>query len=106
MERAELAAVVPVEMGWSDVGSWAAIYDLLEKDSLGNAQLGTGERLDVGSHDTLVHSTARRLVATIGLDDLIIVDTDDALLILKRDRAQEVGKLVERLRAAGRDSLL
>lgn len=106
MERAEHVAVVPAEMGWSDVGSWAAIYDVLEKDSEGNVQVGAGERLDVGSRNTLVHSTVNRMVATVGVEDLVIVDTGDALLILKRDCAQDVGKLVERLRAEGRTALL
>ncbi|MHB1319745.1 MAG: mannose-1-phosphate guanylyltransferase [Anaerolineae bacterium] len=106
MEHARHVAVVPAEMGWSDVGSWAAIYDVLDKDSEGNVQVGSGERLDIGSHNTLVHSTLNRMVATVGVDDLVIVDTGDALLILKREHAQDVGRLVERLRAEGRAALL
>jgi mannose-1-phosphate guanylyltransferase len=106
MEHAERVAVVPADMGWSDVGTWAAIYDVLEKDSEGNAHVGVAERLDVGSRNTLVHSAVNRMIATVGVEDLVIVDTGDALLIVKRDHAQDVGKLVERLRAEGRQSLL
>ncbi len=106
MEHAERVAVVPAEMGWSDVGSWAAIYDVSEKDVDGNVQIGAGERLQIDTRNTLVHSSPGRMVATVGVDDLVIVDTGDALLVLHRDRAQDVGKLVERLRSEGRDSLL
>ena len=105
MEHADNVAVVPVEMGWSDVGSWAAIYDVLDKDELGNAQIG-GTALSVGSRNNLVHSTAGRAIATVGVENLVIVDTGDALLVLHRDHAQDVGKLVETLRQLGRDDIL
>jgi mannose-1-phosphate guanylyltransferase len=106
MEHAARVAVVPADMGWSDVGTWAAIYDVLDKDGEGNVHVGVAERLDIGSRNTLVHSAVNRVIATVGVEDLVIVDTGDALLILKRDHAQDVGKLVDRLRAESRQSLL
>ncbi len=106
MEHAQGVAVVPAEMGWSDVGSWAALYDVLEKDSQGNALVGIGEWIALDSRGTLVHSSVSRLIATVGVDNLVVVDTGDALLILQRDHAQDVGSLVEQLRAEGRHTLL
>ncbi len=106
MEQARHVAVVPAEMGWSDVGSWAAIYDVLAKDAQGNIAAGVGEHVAIGTSNTLVHGQSGRLIATIGVEGLVIVDTGDALLVMDRARAQEVGALVERLRAEGRDALL
>jgi mannose-1-phosphate guanylyltransferase len=106
MEHAADVAVVPAEMGWSDVGSWAAIYDVLDKDDDGNVRSGSAEHLAIGSRNTLVHSSGGRVIATVGVEDLIVVDTGDAILVLRRDKAQDVGRLVARLREQGRDELL
>jgi mannose-1-phosphate guanylyltransferase/mannose-6-phosphate isomerase len=94
MEKAGNVAVVPAEMEWSDVGTWEAFFDLLDKDSRGNAALGRIE--DVDSRNCLFFGQDR-LVATIGLEDIIVVDTADASLVCHRDRVQEVKQLVERL---------
>ena len=94
MEGAKDVAVIPVDIGWSDVGSWASLLDILEPDEQGNVVIG-GQHLSVDTTGTLISSN--RLVATIGLTDLIIVDTDDALLVCPRDRSQEVKQIVERL---------
>jgi mannose-1-phosphate guanylyltransferase/mannose-6-phosphate isomerase len=100
MERTDRAAVVPAEIGWSDVGSWTALWEISEKDSHANALSG-----DVVTHDArgcLLRSDGR-LLAAIGVEDLIVVAQDDALLVVPRERAQEVGALVKDLRARGRD---
>ncbi len=94
MEGAKDVAVIPVDIGWSDVGSWASLLDILEPDEQGNVVIG-GDHLSVDTTGTLISSG--RLVATIGLTDLIIVDTDDVLLVCTRDRSQDVKKIVERL---------
>ena len=99
MERTALAAVIPAQFAWSDVGSWDALWDLAEKDAAGNATRG-----DVQMQDTkgsLVFGD-RRLVATLGVEDLIIVDTDDALLVADRSRSQDVREVVEDLKRANR----
>ena len=105
MERATNVAVVPCDMGWSDVGSWAAIYDILPHDHEGNVVLGNGRHLGVDTSNSLVYS-ADRLVATVGLEDMIVVDAGDALLVLPRSRAQEVNALVRELRARGLEEYL
>jgi len=103
MERTAHAAVIPAEFEWSDVGSWEALWDIAQKDADGNAARG-----DVQLQDTkgsLVFGE-RRLVATLGVEDLIIVDTDDALLVADRSRSQDVREVVEDLKRANRSEHL
>jgi mannose-1-phosphate guanylyltransferase len=104
MEGAARMAVIPVDIGWSDVGSWDAIYDLLPGDDHGNILRGQGARLAVDTHHTLVYSD--KLTVTIGVDDLIVVDTPDALLICRRDRAQDVRTIVTQLKERGASEYL
>ncbi|RME76238.1 MAG: mannose-1-phosphate guanylyltransferase [Chloroflexi bacterium] len=105
MEKADRVAVVPVDIGWNDVGSWAALYDVHASGNEDqNVVLGT-EHIGVDTRGALVHGNGR-LVATIGLDDVIIVDTDDALLVCARDRAQEVKQIVDWLKENQRRELL
>jgi mannose-1-phosphate guanylyltransferase len=96
MERAERVAVVPLDMEWSDIGSWDALYDLLPKDSGANA--ASGDILLEETEGCLV-SSGGPVVATLGLKDLIIVATPEAVLVLPRGRSQEIRKLVEELQA-------
>ncbi|MEN6478505.1 MAG: sugar phosphate nucleotidyltransferase [Anaerolineales bacterium] len=101
MERAREAAVVPCDMGWSDVGGFGALYALLPHDEAGNATGGEGRYVPLDGGRNLVLSP--RLVATIGLEDLVVIDTEDALLVLPRERAQDVSALVRRLHELGLD---
>ena len=94
LEKADNVAVVPVTMGWNDVGTWEALYDLFPRDERGNVFLG--RTLDRGSRDCLVYAP-NRLVATIGLERAIVVDSQDATLVCHRDRVQEVKDLVAEL---------
>jgi mannose-1-phosphate guanylyltransferase len=103
MEGAEDVRVIPVDIGWNDVGSWAALLEINGADQHGNVTLGQ-EPLLLDTRDTLVASD--KLVAVIGLEDMIIVDTEDALLVCKRERAQDVREMVERLKKASQDELL
>ena len=103
MERAEEVAVIPVNIGWNDVGSWATLLDILPADVEGN--ILTGEVAAVDVRNSLIYSSGR-LIAAIGLEDVIVVDTGDATLICPRDRAQDVRKIVERLKEQGQDRLL
>jgi mannose-1-phosphate guanylyltransferase len=91
------------DFGWSDVGSWNAVYELLPRDA--NANVFRGEALAHSSSGNYVDAE-RKLVALLGVKDLIIVDTPDALLIADRSRAQEVGDLVKKLEQQNRDDLL
>jgi mannose-1-phosphate guanylyltransferase / mannose-6-phosphate isomerase len=99
MERTDKAAVLPVEMGWSDVGSWSSLWELGGRDAEGNAV--EGDALLEDTTNCYVHSE-RALVSTIGVKDLVIVDTPDALLVADRAKAQDVSLIVARLKQAGR----
>ncbi len=103
MEGAQDVRVIPVDIGWSDVGSWATVLQVLPADSDGNVLL-QGEHLPIETERMLVSSG--RLVATIGLQDLIVVDTPDVLLLCAADRAEEVRVLVQALQQQGRAELL
>jgi len=101
MEKAPRRAVVPVACGWSDIGSWQAISALYETDGDGNQV--QGHVVIVDSKNTFVQSD-QRLVAAVGVDDLVIVDTGDAVLVARRGRAQEVKAVVEELTRREHDS--
>ena len=101
MEKQSDIVVVPASFGWDDVGSWAAAYELAGKDALGNA--GDGERLALDAQGCYVRAPAGKLVVLVGVRDLVVVDTGDALLVLPRERAQGVGKVIDALKADGRD---
>ncbi|WP_303748811.1 mannose-1-phosphate guanylyltransferase/mannose-6-phosphate isomerase [Stenotrophomonas pigmentata] len=98
MEKTIDAAVVPLDAGWSDVGSWTALRDVSEQDANGNAH--RGDVIAIDCHDTFAYG--ERLIAMVGLDDVIVVETDDAVLVGKSDRMQEVKDVVARLKADGR----
>jgi mannose-1-phosphate guanylyltransferase/mannose-6-phosphate isomerase len=95
MERSSNVAVVPSAFGWSDIGSWGAIRELVAADQDNNRVVG--EAIFVDSHNTYVQSPDR-LVAAVGVDDLLIIDTPDALLVAHPDRAQDVKQVVARLK--------
>ena len=99
MEHTTRAAVVPVDMGWSDVGSWSALWDILPRDAAGNAL--TGDTLAIDSHNNLVRIDNGPAVALVGIDDLVVVSTRDSVLIVPRQRAQDVKLVVEALKASG-----
>jgi mannose-1-phosphate guanylyltransferase len=99
MEGARDVAVIPVDIGWSDVGSWASLSELLPADDAGNVVVGPHVGMDTDG--TLVIG-GKRLIATIGLERMVVVDTDDALLICPRGREQEVRDIVRRLEREGR----
>jgi mannose-1-phosphate guanylyltransferase/mannose-6-phosphate isomerase len=95
MEKTEAAQVLPIDLGWSDVGSWSALWQTLEQDGDGNAH--RGDVIAQDCRNTLAIGD-KRLIAMIGLRNLVIVDTDDAVLIAAKDRVQEVKDIVARLK--------
>lgn len=103
MELAERVAVVPAEMGWSDVGDFHSLGELIEQDGLGNSV--RGDLLQIDTTNSVVWSETGRMVATIGLDNVIVVDTPDALLVVDRAKSQEVRKVVDRLKELMRTEL-
>ncbi len=102
MEKTSQAAVIPVSFGWSDVGSWDSLYDLGEKDKRGNVT--SGNVVNVEARDSLI-SAGDKLLAVAGVNDLIVVQTEDATMICQRGSSQEVKKIVDLLAAEGRSEL-
>ncbi|KRE99934.1 mannose-1-phosphate guanyltransferase [Frateuria sp. Soil773] len=100
MEKTRRAAVVPVSCAWSDIGSWSALWLTGAKDAQGNVR--DGDTLAIGTRNSLLRSHDRHLLATVGVDDLIVVTTPDATLVAHRDAAQDVKKVVDQLKSAGR----
>ncbi|NTU70746.1 MAG: mannose-1-phosphate guanylyltransferase/mannose-6-phosphate isomerase [Coriobacteriia bacterium] len=96
MERSDRVAVIPAQLTWSDVGSLCALECIADPDANGNVRVGRG--VDIDTTNSVIYSTDR-LVATLGIDDLIVVDTTDATLVLPRERAQDVRMVVDALRA-------
>ncbi|HET7883032.1 MAG TPA: mannose-1-phosphate guanylyltransferase/mannose-6-phosphate isomerase [Acetobacteraceae bacterium] len=99
-ERTSRAAVVPADIGWSDVGSWGALWELGEKDAAGN--VAVGDVLLENARNCYVRSDGM-VAAVVGLQDAVVVVTEDAVLAMHRDHAQDVKKVVDRLKAAGRN---
>lgn len=95
MEKSERVAVLPIDVGWSDVGSWATLLDLLPADRETNVVVG--DHIGVDTSSSLLYSP-NRLIATVGLRDMIVVDTGDAILVCPKSRAQEVKHIVEALK--------
>ncbi len=104
MEKSSRIAVVPAEFGWSDVGSFAALSDVRPSDHLGN--VAEGDALVIDGRNDVVVATGGRPVAVVGIDDVVVVDAGDAVLVCRRDRAQDVRKAVEELSRRGRDEVL
>ena len=100
MERSDRVAVVPVDMGWNDVGSWNALWQVSGKDADANVLIGDVQTHDVGG--SYVRSDEGRLTAVIGLNNVVVVTTDDSVLVVDRARAQDVKKVVDALKANGR----
>jgi mannose-1-phosphate guanylyltransferase/mannose-6-phosphate isomerase len=98
MEKTDAAAVVPLDAGWSDVGSWSALWEANPQDADGNSH--HGDVIAIDCHGTYAHG--QRLIAMIGLDDVIVVDTDDAILVGAKSRIQEVKQIVQQLKSEGR----
>ena len=103
MEKISNIHALPADIGWNDVGSWDVVYELSRQDSEKNVRPSASLSLD--SHGIMVVSP-RKYVVTVGVQDLIIVETDDALLVCARERSQEVAKAVQELDRLGRRDLL
>ncbi len=104
MEKARQVAVIPADdLRWSDVGSWDSLFDVLESDEHGNIVMG-GEHIGVDTSQSLVYvNQDHRLIVTIGVEDLVVVDTGDVLLVCRKDQAQKVRLVVDQLRKKGEE---
>lgn len=104
MEKTDKAVVVPLDAGWSDVGSWSALWEIGSKDANGNVT--KGDVVTVNSRNNYVHAADGRLVAVVGVDDVVVVETSDAILVSRRDKVQDVKKVVEQLKAGNRSQAI
>jgi mannose-1-phosphate guanylyltransferase len=95
MEKTLDAVMIPLDAGWSDVGSWSALWEVSQKDEAGNAL--TGDTFLHNSHDCYIN-TDEKLVAAVGVDNLVIVNTKDAVLVVDKSKVQDVKKVVEHLK--------
>ncbi len=96
MERADHVVTVPVAPGWSDIGSWSALHELADKDAADNAT--TGDTLSIDSSGTLLHAAPGIRISTLGVHDLIVIATGSEVLVIPRDRAQDIKALVDKLK--------
>ncbi|HHY03643.1 MAG TPA: mannose-1-phosphate guanylyltransferase [Thermoanaerobacterales bacterium] len=103
MERAENVAVIPGDFGWSDVGSWDALGSIFPPDESGN--IAKGDYVSIDTRNSIIYAS-ERLVAAVGLEDMIVVETEDAILVCPKQKAQDVKRVVETLRKMGREELL
>lgn len=100
LEHADSIFVIPAAIGWSDLGSWASLHEVKEPDKDGNVVVG--EHIGLDTHNCLIHSEPGKLITTIGIDNLIIVDAGDALLILPQGRSQDIKTLLEEMKKEGK----
>jgi mannose-1-phosphate guanylyltransferase len=104
MEKISDVYAVPADIGWSDIGSWAVAYELHAKDKEANVR--PGQSLCLGSHGNMIVTTQKKMIVTVGVRDLVIADTGDALLVCALDHSQDVGKAVQELERRGFHKLL
>jgi len=107
-EKADNLVLIPGDFGWNDVGDWKVVYDLGKKDSDGNVIAGDKEgaqTVTINSQNNLIHANGR-LVALVGINDLIVVDTEEILMIVPKSQSQDVKKIVEQLKADGKEDYL
>lgn len=105
MEKSTKVQVVPVEMGWSDVGSWSALPEVVPPDALGTVCINAAGHVAIDSSDCLIYADGK-VVATVGISGLVVVSTPDALLVCDRERAQDVKRVVEELTKQGITNVL
>ncbi|MEE8427969.1 MAG: mannose-1-phosphate guanylyltransferase/mannose-6-phosphate isomerase [Gammaproteobacteria bacterium] len=100
MEKTKRAAVIPLEMGWSDVGTWSSLWEICPRDEQGNVI--RGDVFAVDTHNTLLFAE-HRCLAAVGVKDLMVIETADAILVVNKDHTQDVKKIVEQLKSANRE---
>jgi len=103
IEKLENALVVPADLGWSDIGNWKTLHDVLSSDDA--TVISRGQHLSEGDTNVLAYGQDK-LIVTLGLSDIVVVETEDAILVAHKSRAQDIKKIVERLKAEGKESYL
>jgi mannose-1-phosphate guanylyltransferase len=103
MEHADRVFVIPASIGWSDLGSWASLHDIMKSDEAGNAV--AGQHVGVDTYNCLIHSRDR-LIATVGLDNMVVVDGGEVILVMPKDRSQDVKRLLEEVKKQAKEHYL
>lgn len=103
LEHAENVFVIPASIGWNDLGSWSSLHEIMDRDENGNGIVG--EHIGLDTHNCLIHSP-ERMIATIGLDNMIIVDAGDTVLVLPQGRSQDIKQLLEDIKKEGKGRFL
>lgn len=98
MEKADDVLLIPADFDWNDIGSWKAVHELAEKDGKGNASFGA-DVITEGAEQTLVHSQSGKLITLVGVSNIALVETDDSILVLNLDKAQDVKNVVDTLKS-------
>jgi mannose-1-phosphate guanylyltransferase len=106
MEKSAVVAVVPCDLGWSDLGSFDALYEVMDKDAAGTAAPGGDSLIAIASHHNLVMQRTKRTIVLIDADDLVVVDTEDALLVMRRGSGQKIRDAVHQLQSRRPDLLV
>jgi len=104
MEKAEKIAVLPCTLGWSDVGNWRALEQVEKSD--GKGVISKGPHVNIDSRDSVLYTSEGKLIALVGVEDLVVVDAPDALLVCARERIEDVKQVVEHLKKLGWDEYL
>lgn len=105
MEHAPHIAVVPADLGWSDIGTWSSLHDIIQ-ESTGEHLVSKGDHVHHDTENSLIYSVSGKLIATVGLKNTIIVDTPDVLLVADKSKAHEVKKIIEKLKGEGKHTYL
>ncbi|MDO8513200.1 MAG: sugar phosphate nucleotidyltransferase [bacterium] len=100
MEKVKKVLVIPADLGWSDIGSWASLHDILATNT-GSNIITKGNHIGIDNKNCLIYAKDK-LIATVGLDDVIVVDTDDVILICKKEHAHDIKKLIDKLKEEGK----
>jgi mannose-1-phosphate guanylyltransferase len=103
LEHAKNIFVIPASIGWNDLGSWSSLHEIMESDDDGNTVIG--DHVGIDTHNCLIH-TKDRLIATIGLDNIVIVDAGDVVLVMPSGRSQDIKALLEEIKAKGKGQYL
>ena len=105
MEKADNVFIIPASFGWSDLGTWSSVYDIVEKDYLENAVAGDNVVI-IDATQNMVHADNKKLIVLQGLDDFVVVDTKDVLLICKKEKEQEIKEYVAEIKRNKGDKYL
>ncbi|MCC6643370.1 mannose-1-phosphate guanylyltransferase, partial [Candidatus Peregrinibacteria bacterium] len=90
--------IIPADLGWNDIGTWESIWSELSDEEVSTGNVHKGHVISLDSKNSLIYAPHKKVIATIGLEDIIVVDTEDALLVCKKDQSHNIKKLIEEIK--------